>query len=92
MLTRLAKIQLLILDDLFLTPLDASQRNDLLEIIEDRYQKTPTVITSQCPIKDWHTIIGEPTVADGILGPPAAPCLQNRTERRFDQKDQEMIN
>jgi DNA replication protein DnaC len=67
MLTRLAKVQLLILDDLFLTPLDSSQRNDLLEIIEDRYQKTPTVITSQCPIKDWHAIIGEPTVADGIL-------------------------
>lgn len=67
MLTRLAKVQLLILDDLFLTPLDDSQRNDLLEIIEDRYQKTPTIISSQCPIKDWHTIIGEPTVADGIL-------------------------
>lgn len=67
MLTRLAKIQLIILDDLFLTPLDASQRNDLLEIIEDRYQNNPTVITSQCPIKDWHAIIGEPTVADGIL-------------------------
>lgn len=67
MLTRLAKVQLLILDDLFLTPLDDPQRNDLLEIIEDRYQKNPTVITSQCPIKDWHAIIGEPTVADGIL-------------------------
>ena len=66
-LTRLAKVQLLILDDLFLTPLDDLHRNDLLEIIEDRYQKNPTVITSQCPIKDWHTIIGEPTVADGIL-------------------------
>ena len=67
MLTRLAKVQLLILDDLFLTPLDDPQRNDLLEIIEDRYQKNLTVITSQCPIKDWHAIIGEPTVADGIL-------------------------
>ena len=67
MLTRLAKLQLLILDDLFLTPLDDSQRNDLLEIIEDRYHKAPTVITSQCPIKDWHPIIGEPTVADAIL-------------------------
>jgi DNA replication protein DnaC len=66
-LNRLAKVQLLILDDLFLTPLDEPQRNDLLEIIEDRYQKNPTVITSQCPIKDWHAIIGEPTVADGIL-------------------------
>jgi DNA replication protein DnaC len=67
MLTRLAKVQLLIIDDLFLTPLDDPQRNDLLEIIEDRYRKNPTVITSQCPIKDWHTIIGEPTVADAIL-------------------------
>ena len=66
MLTRLAKVQLLLLDDLFLL-LDDSQRNDLLEIIEDRYHKAPTVITSQCPIKDWHTIIGEPTVADAIL-------------------------
>lgn len=65
--TRLAKIQLLIIDDLFLTLLDDPQRNDLVEIIEDRYQKNPTVITSQCPIKDWHSIIGEPTVADGIL-------------------------
>lgn len=67
MLTRFAKVQLLIIDDLFLTLLDDSQRNDLLEIIEDRYRNAPTVITSQCPIKDWHTIIGEPTVADAIL-------------------------
>jgi len=67
MLTRFAKVQLLILDDLFLTPLHDPQRNDLLEIIEDRYRKNPTVITSQCPIKNWHTIIGEPTVADAIL-------------------------
>jgi DNA replication protein DnaC len=67
MLTRLAKFQLLLIDDLFLTPLDDPQRNDLPEIIEDRYHKTPTLITSQCPIKDWHAIIGEPTVADAIL-------------------------
>jgi DNA replication protein DnaC len=66
-LTRLAKVELLILDDLFLTPLSNAERNDLLEIIEDRYQKAPTVITSQCPTKDWHHIIGEPTIADAIL-------------------------
>lgn len=66
-LTRLAKIQLLILDDLFLTALADPARNDLLEIIEDRHQKAPTVITSQCPIKNWHHIIAEPTVADAIL-------------------------
>jgi DNA replication protein DnaC len=77
MLTRLAKVQLLIVDDLFLTPLGDSQRNDLLEIIEDRYHKATTVITSQCPIKD---------------GSPASPQLQNRPERRIDQKNQEMIN
>ena len=66
MLTRLAKVQLLIVDELFLTPLDDSQRNDLLEIIEDRYHKAPTVITSQCPTKEWHHIIGEPTIADAV--------------------------
>jgi DNA replication protein DnaC len=66
-LNRLAKVELLIIDDLFLTALSDPERNDLLEIIEDRYQKAPTVITSQCPIKDWHPIIGEPTLADAIL-------------------------
>ncbi|MGB8640112.1 MAG: IS21-like element helper ATPase IstB [Pseudolabrys sp.] len=65
-LTRLAKVQLLILDDLFLTPLNDAERKDLLEIIEDRHQKAPTVITSQCPTKDWHHIIGEPTIADAV--------------------------
>jgi DNA replication protein DnaC len=65
-LTRLAKVQLLILDDLFLTPLSDAERKDLLEIIEDRHEKAPIVITSQCPTKEWHHIIGEPTVADAI--------------------------
>jgi len=65
-LTRLSKVQLLILDDLFLTPLNDAERKDLLEIIEDRHHKAPTVITSQCPTKDWHHIIGEPTIADAI--------------------------
>jgi DNA replication protein DnaC len=65
-LTRLAKVQLLILDDLFLTPLSDAERKDLLEIIEDRHQKAATVITSQCPPKQCHHIIGEPTIADAI--------------------------
>jgi DNA replication protein DnaC len=65
-LTKLAKVDILILDDLFLTPLSDAERKDLLEIIEDRHHKAPTVITSQCPIKDWHRIIGEPTIADAI--------------------------
>ena len=65
-LTKLAKVEILILDDLFLTPLSDAERKDLLEIIEDRHQKNPTVITSQCPTKEWHHIIGEPTIADAI--------------------------
>jgi DNA replication protein DnaC len=65
-LTKLAKTDILILDDLFLTALSDAERKDLLEIIEDRHHKAPTVITSQCPTKDWHHIIGEPTIADAI--------------------------
>lgn len=65
-LTKLAKVQLLILDDLFLSPLTDPERKDLLEIIEDRHRQTSTVITSQCPIKEWHHVIGEPTLADAI--------------------------
>lgn len=65
-LTKLAKVELLILDDLFLSPLTDPERKDLLEIIEDRHRQTSTVITSQCPIKEWHHVIGEPTLADAI--------------------------
>lgn len=66
-LTKLAKVELLILDDLFLSPLTDPERKDLLEIIEDRHGQASTVITSQCPIKEWHHAIGEPTIADAIL-------------------------
>lgn len=65
-LTRLAKVQLLIIDDLLLTPLSDWERRDLLELVEDRYQTGATVITSQCPIGDWHPNIGDPTLADAI--------------------------
>ena len=65
-LTRLAKVQLLILDDLFISPLADSERKDLLEIVEDRHTQAATVITSQSLSKDWHHLIGEPTIADAI--------------------------
>ncbi|MGH8118645.1 MAG: IS21-like element helper ATPase IstB [Rhodanobacteraceae bacterium] len=63
----LAKFQLLILDDFGLTPLaDATQR-DLLEIIDDRFGKTSTLVTSQLPVAKWHEYLGNPTLADAIL-------------------------
>jgi DNA replication protein DnaC len=66
-LSRLAKAELLILDDLGLGTPTESQRNDLLEVLEDRYGRTSTVVTSQLEQKKWHQWIGEPTIADAIL-------------------------
>ena len=63
----LTKTQLLILDDWGPDRLDASQRRDLMEIAEDRYDAGSTLITSQLPIDAWHDVIGEPTFADAIL-------------------------
>jgi DNA replication protein DnaC len=63
----LTKTQLLILDDWGPDRLNASQRRDLMEIVEDRYQVGSTLITSQMPINTWHDIIDEPTFADAIL-------------------------
>jgi DNA replication protein DnaC len=57
----------LILDDWGLEPLDAAARHDLLEILEERYGRRSTMITSQLPVDRWHEIIGDPTYADAIL-------------------------
>lgn len=65
-LARMAKVQLLIIDDFLLTPPSDWERRDLLEIVEERYQSDATIITSQCPIGDWYPNIGDPTLADAI--------------------------
>jgi len=67
MIKRIEKQELLILDDFGLKQMDASSRMALMEIIEDRHEKFTTIITTQLPIKHWHEIIGESTVADAIL-------------------------
>lgn len=64
---QLAKTRLLILDDFGLTSLDANQRLDFLDIIEDRHATNATIIASQLPVASWYDIIGEPTIADAIL-------------------------
>ena len=63
----LGRVQLLILDDWGLEPLDAAARHDLLEILEERYGRRSTIITSQIPVDKWHALIGDPTYADAIL-------------------------
>jgi len=65
-LAQLARIDVLILDDWAMTPLDQAARHDLLEVIDDRTRKS-TVITSQLPIEHWHAWLNDPTVADAIL-------------------------
>lgn len=67
LLARLAKTDVLVLDDWGLIKLNAEQRRDLLEILEDRYGSRATIITSQLPLDQWHDIIGDATLADAIM-------------------------
>jgi DNA replication protein DnaC len=66
-LARIEKQDALILDDFGVQPLDNQSRSLLLDIIEDRHGKRSTIITSQVPVKKWHEVIGEETLADAIL-------------------------
>lgn len=66
-LKSIARTHLLIIDDWGLAKLIKEQRHDLLEILEDRHQLRSTLIAGQLPVDHWHSIIGEPTLADAIL-------------------------
>jgi len=66
-LQALSKLDMLILDDWGLEPLKAAQRNDLMEIMDDRHGSTSTVIISQLPTDQWYQSIGDNTLADAIL-------------------------
>ena len=67
LLRTLARVDLLVLDDWGPEQLNAEQRRDLLEIVEDRYDTRSIIITSQLPVERWYEIIGNPTLADAIL-------------------------
>ncbi|WP_262709475.1 IS21-like element helper ATPase IstB [Sphingobacterium thalpophilum] len=67
LLDRIAKSDLLILDDFGLVNLDQQQRLDLMEIIEDRHARSSTIIASQLPVASWYDVIGEDTIADAVL-------------------------
>ena len=63
----LVRVDLLVLDDWGPDRLSASQRRDLMEIVEDRHGRGSILITSQLPVATWHDVIGEPTLGDAIL-------------------------
>lgn len=67
LLGKIAKTDLLVVDDWGLSPLNDAERRDFLEIMEDRHGIRSTVMTSQYPVAKWHELIGEPTLADAIL-------------------------
>ena len=67
LLDRLARTDVLIVDDWAMAPLADAERRDFLEVFDDRYNTRSTILTSQIPIAHWHDQIGDPTVADSIL-------------------------
>lgn len=67
LLTKLARIDILVLDDFAMAPLKDSERRDFLELCDDRYQRRSVILTSQLPLAHWHEQIGDPTLADSIL-------------------------
>ena len=66
-LLALSRIDLLLLDDWGLAPLSLESARDLLEILEDRYDRRSTLVTAQAPLQNWHGLIGDPTLADAAL-------------------------
>jgi DNA replication protein DnaC len=65
-LGRLSRFDVLVLDDFLVAPMKDSERRDLFEVIEDRYDRSSTVITTQLNPKTWHEALGDPTIADAI--------------------------
>lgn len=66
-LGQLARLDLLVLDDFGLAAFTDHNRRDLLEMLEDRYERRSTLVTSQFPVEQWHALLGDATLADAIL-------------------------
>ena len=66
-LSALGRVDLLVLDDWGLAPLTDEQRRDLLEILDERYDRHSMLVASQLPVESWHQYLGDPTLADAIL-------------------------
>lgn len=67
MLNQIEKVQLLILDDFGLHPMDNNVKLALLQMLEDQYGKRSVIIASQLPVNSWYEYLSEPTLADAIM-------------------------
>jgi DNA replication protein DnaC len=63
----LTRIDLLVLDDWGIAPLEPAAKRDLIELLDDRYQKRSTLVAAQLPVENWHDWINDPPLADAIL-------------------------
>lgn len=66
-MAQITKCEVLVLDDLLISLLSQDDQRELLEIVEDRYDRKATIVTSQLPIKAWHDAMQDPTLTDAIL-------------------------
>jgi DNA replication protein DnaC len=66
LLAKIARVDVLVIDDWGLVPVEALHRRDLLEILEDRYGQRSTILASQLPVERWHEQLGDPTIADAV--------------------------
>jgi DNA replication protein DnaC len=67
LLTKMARTHLLIFDDWLRDPLSRSQARDLLEVVDDRYGRSSTIVVTQVPVADWHLRLPDPTLSDALL-------------------------
>jgi DNA replication protein DnaC len=67
LLARLSRVEVLVVDDWAMAPMQETERRDFWEICDERYQARSTILTSQLPVARWHEQIGDATIADGIL-------------------------
>jgi DNA replication protein DnaC len=96
-LRMLGRVDLLILDDWGLAPLGGDSRRGLMEVIDDRYGRRSTIVTSQLPVDAWHAVIGDPTIADAMLDrlvhnahriTLSGESLRRRTRKELDAAQQ----
>lgn len=94
LLSRLSRIDLLVIDDWAMAPLSEPESRDFWEICEDRYQMRSTILTSQLPVSRWHEQIGDPTLADGILDRLVhnAHWIEMRGIRRGRAEERRMVS
>lgn len=67
LMSKMANVKVLVIDDFCITPMTSPQRQDLLEVLEDRQDLSSVIIATQIPVKDWFEMIGDPTIADAVL-------------------------